>query len=116
MLAIREMILRRLLTALINEKGKVTVDSDHGYDEEAKSFTNVDEAIKEAFEYDEVWLMVGGSFKEGYDAWVYIIFGNGNCDLDMISNYSVSLEPIVEPIMEWIEGLQDGSVKLTTND
>lgn len=112
MLAIREMILRRLITDLIIAKGAVTVDSERGHDPDAKSFTKVSLAVAQALAFDECHLFVGGNHKDGYDAWVYVIFGNGNCDLGMISDYSTSLEPVLKPINEMIEGIESGKVRL----
>jgi hypothetical protein len=118
MLAIRRLILTRLIGDLVAAKGKITVDSEHGYDPEAKSFArgevNVGAAVQDALQFDEVHLMVGGSHAEGYESWVHVIFGNGNSDLDMISDYTRDLEPILKPINDWIEGIEKGDVRLTT--
>jgi len=111
MKAIEQMILRRLIGALL-EQGKVTIDSERGYDPDNKTFVkgDVDRAVAYAYEFDEVHLFVGGN------PFVYVIYGNGNCGLDMISDYAVSLEPVLKPINEWIDAISEGRVRLTTEE
>jgi hypothetical protein len=123
MLAIREMILRRVLHDLLIQKGKnVVIDSGRGYDPENRTFYNLadlDEAVKFALEYDEVHIFLNGkgdNRRDGYGPYVYVIFGNDNYDLDMISDYATSLEPIIRPIMDWIERIEQGKVRLVTQD
>jgi hypothetical protein len=112
MLAIRKMILKRLVGDLLAKCGAVTVCSERGYDPDAKSFTDTDAAVQEALEFDECHIFTSGNHAEGYGPWVYVIFGNGNCDLDMISDYSTELEPVLKPINEWIGGIESGAVEL----
>jgi hypothetical protein len=128
MLAIRTLLLTQLAGALVAEAQKrdpdhdeqclITVDAYSGHDDDAKHFDPfatgaVDAIVKEALEYDAVHLFAGGNQEDGYGPWVYVIFGNGNGDLDMISDYSVELESVVAPLNELSRGIEDGSVKLT---
>lgn len=112
--AIEQMILRRVIGDLLAAKGKVTIDSERGYDPDAKSFTKgqVEAAVKEAYEFDECHIMAGGDHESGYESWVYVIYGNGNCGFDMVSDYSTSLEPILAPINQWVEQIQQGELVL----
>ena len=122
MLAIRKLILRRLLNDLLMVDGhNVVIDSERGYDPDNRTFYNcadLDEAVSYALEFDEVHIFLNDprahSRKKGYGQFVYVIFGNGNNDLDMISDYSGSLSNILDPINEWIEGIENGTVELST--
>jgi hypothetical protein len=122
MLAIRKMILRRLLNDLLMVDGhNVTIDSERGYDLDNRTFYNradLQEAIDYALEFDEVHIFLNDpkehDREQGYGPFVYVIFGNGNSDLDMISDYSTSLDRIMDPINEWVRGIEDGSIELTT--
>lgn len=116
----KNVILPRVITALIaearNRKAEtITVDSERGYDPDAKSFAVsaregtiaqeeklIADIIAECDEYDEVHIFVGGSHDEGYGPYVYLIFGNGNCGWDVLSDYSGSLEERLEPVMQFI--------------
>lgn len=120
MKAIELMILRRLIGdlagTLLEQRVKLTIDSERGYDPDNKSFApgDVDKAVTYADEFDEVHLFVGGNRNDGYGPFVSIIFGNGNCGLDLISDYSVSLEPVIGPIIDWLDQIDKGQVRLTT--
>jgi hypothetical protein len=121
----KKVILPRVIEALIAEarareddNGDITVDSERGYDPDAKRFNVhskwksddelIDAIIAECDEYDEVHIFVGGSHDEGYGPYVYLIFGNGNCGWDVLSDYSGALEKRLEPVMEFI--LSEGAI------
>lgn len=120
MMYIERIIVRKLAEALLNsvadlddkESCTITVDSDRGYDPDAKTFNPnydgksidalVEDIVKECDEYDEVHIFVGGNRTEGYGPWVYLIFGNGNCGWDVITDYSTSLEEVIKPVMDFV--------------
>lgn len=37
--------------------------------------------------------------------WISLIYGNGNNGLDLISDYTTSLEDLIKPVTEWIKTL-----------
>lgn len=137
MLAIRTLILTQLATVLVAEAwdrskktGKqhsITVDAYSGHDEDAKRFVcddqlvgggdkrAVEQIVTEALEYDAVHLFIDGpddNVANGHGPWVYVIFGNGNGDLDMISDYSTELDAVVDPLNTLTDGIEKGTVKL----
>lgn len=122
MRAIEELIVRRLLQGLLKQpKTNVVIDSERGYDPDNRTFYNLadlDEAVKYAFEFDEVHIFLNDpktdNRVDGYGPYVYLIFGNGNCGLDVISDYAGSLEPIVKPVNDMIDAISEGKVRLIT--
>jgi hypothetical protein len=111
---IERMITRKVAEALLARVPfeTITVCSERGYDPDAKRFENTDsnadkktvEAIvEECDQFDEVHIFVGGDHESGYGPYVYLIYGNGNGGWDLISDYSVSLEATLKPVLDWIE-------------
>jgi len=90
--AIEKQITRKIVEALIADGNKVAVDYDRGYENGLPASTDVDAIIEACDAVDECWLFV----KTG---WVYLIWGNGN-GMDCISDYTLSLEPIIDGIIE----------------
>ncbi len=100
---VEKMIVQKLASAMIKAHGSIVVDSERGYDPEAPRFSSAAKAVKEADQFDEVHLFAGGSHKAGYDNHAYLIFGNGNGGWDVLSDYNMSLEPVIQPVMDFVE-------------
>ena len=49
-----------------------------------------------AWNYEEI---VVRARKDGKAGWVYLIFSNGNDSLDVITDYTVNLESVLDPII-----------------
>jgi hypothetical protein len=107
---VEKQILRKLCEGLMAEGYWLTVDYEMGFDSEPenRNMTNINDIIKAADAVDECWLMADREeLDEGpYDAFVTLIWGNGNEGRDCISDYCISLEPIIKPIYDWIEGAE----------
>jgi hypothetical protein len=108
---IEKMICGKLFDALCIAPGisgeVITICGERGYDPDATRIKAVPataaDMLKDADRYDEVHVFVGGDIEEGYGPYVYLIFGNGNGGWDVISDYSTSLEPVLQPILDFIE-------------
>lgn len=55
--------------------------------------------MTEAFNLDEVWLYTADG------SWVRLTMGN---EWDLITDYTLSLEEVIEPVSEWIDKAQYG--------
>lgn len=111
---IEKMLTRKVAEALLAKRPfeAITVCGERGFDPEAKRFPDGDArtpeqmvtAIVEAVdEFDEAHVFFGGTFEDGYGPFVYIILGNGNGGWDMISDYSMSLQETLQPVLDFIE-------------
>jgi hypothetical protein len=111
---VEKLIVRKIAEALIDRRPseRITVDSERGFDQDAKHFPNddtlppekmIEAIVAECDEFDEVHIFVGGDYHNGYGPYVYLIFGNGNGGWDVISDYSTSLEPTLQPVLDFIE-------------
>lgn len=114
---IETQIVTKIVTALVEAypDKHIVVDGDRGYDPDAGRYepvVNVEAVINDADQYDEVHIFVDepedGRFdEEGYPVeahgpWVYLIFDNGNGGWDVVADYDMSLDPALEPVMDWI--------------
>jgi hypothetical protein len=89
--------LRKLLKALIKAGYDVTIDYERGYDSSGVTEKDGVEAMIEAVQaVDECWIMVGRD-GDTYASFVYFIWENEG---HAISDYSVSLGDIVDPIAD----------------
>jgi hypothetical protein len=111
---VERMITRKVAEALMARRPfeTITVCSERGYDPDAKRFANddanttskmIEGIVEEADQFDECHIFVGGDHETGYGPYVYLIYGNGNGGWDLISDYSVSLEETLKPVLDWIE-------------
>lgn len=107
---VEKQILRKVCEAVIAEGYLVTVDYERGFysEPENRNLTNIDAVIRAADEVDEVHLMLDRhELDEGpYDAFIYLIWGNGEEGRTCVSDYSMSLEPLLLPIQEWVDGAE----------
>jgi hypothetical protein len=106
---IEKLISRRVVDELIKRGEPITVSGERGYDYNETFEPNIEEVdkiIASADQYDEAHIFVGGSEKEGFGPFVYLIFGNGNGGWDVISDYSTSLEDTLRPVMDFV--LEEG--------
>lgn len=104
---IEKQILRLVCEKLLAEGYVLTVDYERGFDSEPenKNLRDIDDIIHAADAVDEVWLMADREeLEEGpYDGFVYFIWGNGNEGRDCITDYSTVFEPILDPIIDWLD-------------
>jgi len=96
---------RRIVTALIDhalaEGYELSVydgDSQHPWT------TNRTEVIDNIMEADEDGLYLR---RDGHTAWVFLVYGNSGWDV--ICDYNVSLEALLEPINALADSLEDAS-------
>lgn len=61
--------------------------------------TSVEDALGDAFACDSCTLCIGSK-------WIWFIWGNGNWGLDAITDYTVSLEDALKPVMEWLDWME----------
>lgn len=114
MRAIERMIARGVIEQMLTQFPYVVVDYDRGFEEARKIHLKeeIDEAMDDVFACDEVWLMADGNRKDGFGAFVYLIFGNGNSGLDVITDYSGQLDDLLKPVTTMIELLDEGKLEL----
>lgn len=99
----RQEMERRIVRRLLLDAKKLgyTFSVDNGGDvpELPKPTGNIAHILETMFATDDEYLM----FYQGdvYVGWVYFIYGNGNGGLDVISDYTVNLEPC----MTWVNAL-----------
>lgn len=68
--------------------------------EEETPFVDYDSMIAWCDDLDECWLLTTKA--DGFSrTFVYFVWGNGNEGRDCISDYGVSIEPLIAPIVEW---------------
>lgn len=128
MMFIEREIVRRLAKVLVDatweksERSKeqhcIVVDGDQGYDHNAARFPcdsqlvgggaecTVEAIFVEADKFDECHIFIDGpseNVEEGHGSWIRLIFGNGNSGWDVISDYTTDLEPVLKPVLDWIE-------------
>lgn len=103
--SIEKQAARAVLKALDAAKIPYWIDYERGYEpSDATSDSPIDERINELFACDEGWIMTGTTDSETQaDAFVYFIWGNGNDGRDCITDYSCSLESIINPIIEALD-------------
>lgn len=95
-------IVRKLVSSLTADGWYITVDN--GDMEEIRNSRKVTDIMKVVFLTDEDFLYVSKKPTpegEQYDAFVMLIYGNDGWDV--ISDYSVSLESAVKPVMDYAE-------------
>ena len=96
---VEKTIAKRLFDDLIAAGHKITVD--YGEDEIPLDESTDWEAVREASDaVDECWWLLGKQVDFRYHTFVLLVWGNGR---DCISDYGVSLEPIIGPIFDWID-------------
>lgn len=111
---VERMITTKIAEALCAANlGDIIVDSERGYDPDAKRFPATAESVPaivaECDEFDEVHIFVGGDHESGYGPYVYLIFGNGNGGWDVMSDWIISEDParnldaILKPVVEFVE-------------
>ncbi|UIS25306.1 hypothetical protein [Erythrobacter phage vB_EliS-L02] len=101
-ISIEKQIARATLEALTKAGIPYSIDYHRGYEPSGVTSDDpIEKQVEELFACDEGWIMTGTTDEEGpYDAFVYFIWGNGNDGRDCISDYSTSLEHIIDPISE----------------
>ena len=71
--------------------------------EEETSFVDYDSMIAWCDNLDECWFLTSSKADGFSKTFVYFIWGNGNGGRDCISDYGMSLEPLLAPILEWTD-------------
>jgi hypothetical protein len=99
-IALEKRIVRRLVRDLVAAGYEITVDN--GGDEYEIPFSRSTTQITAAlFATDDENLIVR---KDGKTRFVHLVYGNDG--YDVIADYNVSLEPVMEPIQQWIDQLE----------
>lgn len=107
--AIEKQIARHMAAAIIQAGHNISVDYGRGYDCEAENFAlkDVDKIIEASDAVDECHWMLdaerdgeGAQAQEGY---LYFIWGNGDDGRTCLSDYTMNLEPLLEPINKWAD-------------
>jgi hypothetical protein len=75
-----------------------------------KRSVDVREVLRAMRTTDEDYLLVYSSMTRARIGWVRFIYGNGNDGLDVISDYTVNLEPIMVKITEMINEYEEGGL------
>lgn len=100
-------IVRRVIRDLLKAGYKLhAVENDWPGEEENIDIDNGVPALDYLFNLDEERVYVvnpPAEIKpgEGAGSWVYFVFGNDG--YDVISDYTVNLEHVIEPISKWID-------------
>ena len=85
-------IVRRLLAAFIEAGYEVRADNGEG----PHVAGSIDEMVDELFAVDEAHIRVR---RNGVGSFVFLVFGNDGWDV--VNDYGVSVESIVDPVMKW---------------
>jgi hypothetical protein len=104
---VEKQIVTRIAKALLAEFKTVTVCGERGYDPDADRCKTQAQVLKACEQYDEVHIFTSGTHRTGYGPWVYLIFGNGNNGWDVVTDYITSLEPVLQPVNDWIQANED---------
>lgn len=114
MRAIEKLIARRVIQAMLTVHPKVIVDIERGFDPvyTIEKPEDIDAAMDDVFSCDEVWLMADGNADKGYGSYVWLIYGNGNGGLDVISDYTTNLDGVLQPVLDMIDELDKGELEL----
>ncbi|MEL6702226.1 MAG: hypothetical protein AAFO58_11210, partial [Pseudomonadota bacterium] len=103
-------IAAQVLNGLSDAGYEFAVSYEHGYDVDDMEWTrDVEVAKKHLHACDEEHIMVRreqNAEDPRADAWVFLIYGNGNDGLHVISDYTTNLEPIIAPIMAQIKAAE----------
>lgn len=94
-------IVLRTVAALLAAGYELNIDNG-GDEYELPNFT-LDAALltQHLMETDDEYLMVATKGEDNVKGWVRFVYGNDG--YDVISDYTTNLEPIIEPIMDYIE-------------
>lgn len=87
-------VVRRLLAALIG--AGYYVKADNGEDPEFVG--NIDEMVEVLFACDSANIFVA---RDGKKSFIFLVMGNDG--YDVVNDYGVSLEEIVNPVIRWAE-------------
>ena len=93
-------VARRLIETL-NESGYSIAIEDHS-SEESTPATDIFETLRALFDTDEAYLTVKRG--ESEQSFILLVFGNDGYDL--ISDYGMSLESVLQPVFAWIDEQQ----------
>lgn len=101
---LRQMVERRIVRKVIlaGRKAGFTFNVANGGDHpELPDPTNdVRNILGAMFATDDEHLLF---YKDGKRVgWVYFIYGNGNGGLDVISDCTTNLEPVLAPVCDWV--------------
>jgi len=97
-------IIVRLVNDLINA-GKVLNVDNGGDSMELPAFSSCADTVLNAMaETDVEHLIVSTRACPGIRSSILLVYGNG---IDLISDYGMSLHPIIEPIFAWIESMPE---------
>ena len=101
---VEKLLARKFITDLLNDGKRITVDFERGYDAQPHCGDDVDAILAQMDQVDECWLMIGTDTGEGYDGYLYFIWGNGNGGWDCLSDYTTgSIEAAIKPTLAFIE-------------
>lgn len=108
-------IVGELLKVLIEKFGSVGVDDGEGDTFKSNDPVELEDLI---FNLDECYIWTGlnspENLNEAAARFVYLIFGNGNLGLDLISDYSVGLEATLKPVFDKIQAFEGGHFVINT--
>jgi hypothetical protein len=92
----RQEVERKIATALVKEAlaAGYTITVDYG-DGETGKLSSLKAILKGMFQGDEDRLHMYNPTNDQYIGWVYFVYGNDG--YDVISDYTVNLEPIMGP-------------------
>lgn len=108
-------IMGRILRALLAADYVVTIDDGEGESApiesagEALALVTWDDSAngRRVWNLSEVWIRTerrdAGSDENPRRSFVLLIFSNGNDGNDVVTDYGVSLEPVLDPILDSIE-------------
>lgn len=100
LVSIETQIIQATVSALLEEGYFLSVND--GEENTVEFVTNGAEVLKAMRTTDEDYLLVHEPETLDQIGWVRFIYGNGNEGLDVISDYTVNLEPIMVKVTEMI--------------
>lgn len=103
--SIEKQAARIVLKALDDASIPYSIDYENGYEPSGvTSNDSLSKRIEELYACDEGWIMTGTTDGKGpFDGFIRFIWGNGNDGRDCISDYSTSLERMLDPIVNALE-------------
>jgi hypothetical protein len=107
-------IIEKAFKALSNRGYSFAVSYERGYDTDEMEWTKTsDTGLRRLRACDEEWIMIStdGEYPDEDDpqgdAWIHVIYGNGDDGLDVISDYTTNLEDVLKPVFDWIRTVEE---------
>lgn len=102
-----KIIIGLLLAEIVKQSDyEFAISYENGYDtdEVQMTYTRVPaEALEHVRACDMEHIMVRKPGDDKAFAWIHLIYCEGNSGRDVISDYTLSMEQFVDPVMEWID-------------